>query len=123
MKSYLIKLPSVGDVLRRAAKPLEVQGSDSFRRWLSDLYLLINLLGLLFPYMTNAFNTFGRYYLKPGSYFAEFYRVISEQLLGIYVYLRLIVANFLKEHRRCSLEDLECFLKTLPEIELLCDKL
>lgn len=90
MKSYLVRLPSVGDVLRRALPRLAEKGKD-FKRWLSDLYLLINLLGLLFPFLTNAFNTYGRYYLKPNSYFHEFYRVISEQLSTIYSYLRTIV--------------------------------
>lgn len=41
----------------------------------------------------------------------------------IYNYLRGITSCFIKEHQSSPFEDLKCFIKTLPEIELLCDKM
>ncbi len=115
MKSYLLRLSSLNGVLRRAlVKTNEPQ--KGFSILLSDLYLLINLLSLLFPYLITTFNTIGRYYLQTNGYFFDFYNVISHQLLLIYNYLRSIVLFFIKEHAACPLDELKCFIKTLPEI-------
>lgn len=121
-KSYLLRLPSLSHVFERALQK-SVQKDEAFSTLLSDLYVLINLLNLLFPFMTNAFNNIGRYYLKTNKYFHEFYKAVTEQLLVIYDYLRLIICRFISEHKNCPMENLKCFMETLPEIELLCDKM
>lgn len=122
MKSYLIRLPSLSHVFKRT-QDRSNQLQLPFNTLLSDLYMLINLLNLLFPFVTNTFNTLGRYYLKQNHYYLEFYKRLSDHLKIIYDYIRLIVHRFVKEHKEIDIGQLKCFMKTLPEIELFCDKM
>jgi hypothetical protein len=90
----------------RADIPLKTQ--------LSDLFLVVNLLRLLFPFVTNAFCTIGRYYLKSNPYFKEFYKAVAVHLLFHYDYLRHLSSSLLRNFKDCELRDLDCFLRTLP---------
>lgn len=112
----------MGPVFYRALDK-EARGELPLATMLSDLYLLINLINLLFPFLTNAVNTVGRYYLKTNLYFKEFYRSVNEHLLFSYEYIRFICLQVLKSYKAYTLSDLQCFMKTLPEIELLCDRM
>jgi hypothetical protein len=67
-KSYLIRLPSVSDIFRRALK-IDKISSIEFNNYQSDLFRMMNLLALLFSSVNNILNTVGRYYLKEHPYF------------------------------------------------------
>jgi hypothetical protein len=83
---------------------------------LSDLYLVINTLGVLFPSTTNAINTVGRYYLKTNPFYNEFYNVLRKHLVIAYSYMQVIVNTFVRDFQQCEIKELECFIQTLPEI-------
>ena len=80
----------------------------------ADLFLTINLLNLLFPFLVNTVNTIGRYYLKTSSYFKDFYKTICEHLAEHYEYIRFISTHFIKNFSACENSVLSAFLKTIP---------
>lgn len=43
---------------------------------LADLYLILNTFSLLFPSLTIALNTIGRYFMKNNPFFYQFYNAI-----------------------------------------------
>jgi hypothetical protein len=109
----------VGDLFQRAGAAVKNERSTGE---LSDLYRLMNVMGLLFPHLNSALNTIGRYYMKSSPYFLEFYRTLREELLLGYGYLRLLVDYFLANYTTIDALTLDCFMHSLPEIELLCDR-
>jgi hypothetical protein len=81
IKSYLARLPSLGEVFQRALKFKTSGEGKDYSLYLSDLYRMLNLFGLLFPGLTNCLNAIGRYFLKTSPYFLEFYKTLKEELL------------------------------------------
>ena len=65
----------------------------------------------------------GRYECQRKKEMCEFYKIISLELVNIYGYLRCMVKQIFEHYREYSRSDLRCFLKVLPEIEMVCDKI
>jgi len=69
-KSYLMRLPSASEVFRHSVAISKNNKENlNFRTMLNDLFLILNTNALLFPYVTTAINTIGRYYLKTNKYY------------------------------------------------------
>lgn len=43
--------------------------------------------------------------------------------MNVYGYLRYLVGQIISQYRIYNPVDLRCFLKTIPEMELICDKI
>ena len=69
VKSYLARLSSVDDVLKRALNFKNKRGETDNQLYLQDMYRLLNAYGLLFPGITSSLNIIGRYYIKTSPYF------------------------------------------------------
>ena len=65
----------------------------------------------------------GRYEYQRKKEMCEFYKIISMELVNVYGYLRRMVKQIFEHYREYSRSDLRCFLKVLPEIEMVCDKI
>lgn len=70
IKSYLARLPSAEEVFKRALNFKNGKCEKNFEIYLSDLYRLLNVFGLLFPGLTASLNIVGRYYLKTSPYYS-----------------------------------------------------
>lgn len=69
IRSYLARLSSMEDVYKRALS-LKNKNVEKYPNvYLSDLYRLLNVYGLLFPGLTTSLNIIGRYYLKTSPYY------------------------------------------------------
>lgn len=69
IRSYLGRLSSMEDVYKRALSLKNKNVEKNPNVYLSDLYRLLNVYGLLFPGLTTSLNIIGRYYLKTSPYY------------------------------------------------------
>lgn len=69
IRSYLARLSSMEDVYKRALSLKNKNVDKNPNVYLSDLYRLLNVYGLLFPGLTTSLNIIGRYYLKTSPYY------------------------------------------------------
>lgn len=102
------------DVFKRALSLRKANGDKNYQVYLSDLYRLLNLFGLLFPGLTNSLNIIGRYYLKTSPYYQEFYKIVKEEIMLGYDYIEHIVSYFKTNYKNCDSCSIDCFLKTVP---------
>lgn len=78
---------------------------------------------VLFPAVTNAVNVVGRYQATKHLAMRELFVVMSGELVKLYSYIRYLCDQILRQYRVYNPKDLKCFLQSLPELELLCDKI
>lgn len=49
--------------------------------------------------------------------------ILSGELNLVYTYIKYLCGKIFKNYREYEINDLKCFLKILPQIELICDKI
>lgn len=52
----------------------------------------------------------------------DFFAVLSAELVKVYNYIRYLCEQIMRQYRVYNPQELRCFIESLPELELLCDR-
>lgn len=101
----------------------EIDYEVDVKQHLTHLFRLTNTVMIIFPAFTQTVNTIGRYKSEEFPTMKEMFYNFSGEIVKVYEYIKYLTDQIFVNYREHSLNDLQCFIDYLPELELLCDRI
>ena len=115
---YLSKISFHGDIYLRS-----ITSTFSPSECVVDLFMTLNQLNAYVHQAKSVFNCAGRYYHQKLFEMEDFFDILQGEFSSLYILLREIIHQILRNYKSYSSEELESFVESFQELDKINDSL